>query len=161
MIPRAMARPAHVQIPIIDSEPRGAEEVEVEPLGESRYRVLCPPRFAHGLAVGDEIELDATARFGFRTLRRSGNLTVWIYLPARDAEHRVTDDARRLIAELGATLEGTPPWMIILTVPLGAGWQRIEAAMKGVATILGATWEYANVYDPADGKTPLGWWANK
>jgi hypothetical protein len=154
-----MVHPVHVLIPVIDSETHGPEEVEVEPLGESRYRVLCPPRLAYGLAVGDEIELDETLRFGFRTVRRSGNLTVWVYLPSEGAEHAVTERARQLVIGLGGTFEGTPPRMIILTLPLGAGWERIEAGMNAfVATVPGSTWEYANVYDPVDGKTPLNWW---
>jgi glucose dehydrogenase len=154
-----MTKVAHVWIPVIDAKPRGPEEVEVEPLGGDRYRVLCPSRFAYGLAVGDEIEIDETSRFGFRTLRRSGNLTVWFYAPARGAEQSLAAAARDLVEELGATIEGTPERMMIVTVPLAVGWQRIEVVMNGVAaTAPGTTWEYANVYDPIDGKTPLNWW---
>jgi hypothetical protein len=154
-----MKRPAHVLIPVINDARRGSEEVEVEPLGGDRYRVLCPPRFAYGLAVGDEIELDDQTPFGFRTVVRSGNLTVWFYVRERGQERALANAARDLVGPIGATIEGTPDRMLILTVPLSAGWGPIEAVMNRIAAALpGTSWEYGNVYDPQDGKTPIKWW---
>jgi hypothetical protein len=49
--------------------------------------------------------------------------------------------------------------MLVLTVPLAAGWDAIESSMNAAVERLGASsWLYGNVYDPSDGVTPLRWW---
>ena len=46
------------------------------------------------------------------------------------------------------------------TVPVSAGFPAIEAVFNAwVAEHPGWEWSFGNVYDPADGVTPLGWWA--
>jgi len=45
----------------------------------------------------------------------------------------------------------------ILTVPVAAGFARVEAALDAaVRELPGSSWAYGNVYDPQD--RPLGWW---
>jgi hypothetical protein len=88
--------------------------------------VLCPPRFAYGLAVGDEIELDDQTPLGFRTLVRSGNLTVWFYASVRGQEPALASAARELVGPIGATIEGTPDRMLGLRKRWSA-WRRAGA----------------------------------
>ncbi len=154
--------PRHVLIPVIDSKQEQSEEVEVEPLGENRYRVLCPPRFVHGLAVGDEIELAEHTPAGFHVVRRSGNLTVWFFAPEAGDEVQLAAAGREMLPGVAGTLEGTPAQMMVVTVPLASGWKPIEGVMNAIAArVPGASWYYANVYDPIDGCTPLGWWKKR
>lgn len=148
----------HLLLPVVDEGgTRGREEVEVEALGEDRYRVLCPPRFVYALAVGDEIKTDASSA-GFRTLRRSRNLTVWIYVEDANGVLAVAEAAESVAASIGATIEGTPPKRIIITVPLSAGWQKNEVAISALcSSVPGVSWEYANVFDSVTHE-PLNLW---
>lgn len=47
----------------------------------------------------------------------------------------------------------------MFTIPVATGFRAVEAVFDGwVAEHPGWEWAYGNVYDPADGVTPLGWW---
>ncbi len=121
--------------------------------------ILCPPRFAYGLAVGDEIELDAARPAGFRVTRHSGNLTVWVYCQSDETAAAVSATATKVLTRVSGVVEGTPSQMVIITAPLHAGWSEIEATLNELATVFPDTsWEYANVYEVEDGVTPLNWW---
>ncbi len=49
--------------------------------------------------------------------------------------------------------------MVIITVPLHAGWSEIEVTLNELARkCLDTSWEFANVYEVEDGGTPLNWW---
>jgi hypothetical protein len=49
--------------------------------------------------------------------------------------------------------------MLVLTVPLAAGFDAVARTFDAaVARHAGSAWLYGNVYDPADGVTPLNWW---
>jgi hypothetical protein len=150
----------HILIPVwTEGEWGQPEEVEVREVKGGRYVVLSPPRFAYGLAVGDEIELVSDQPAGFRVVKHSENLTVWVFAIDADSVPGLAAQAQERLREVNGVLEGALKSMLIVTVPLSSGWERIEAVMKDlVATVHEATWEYANVYDVEDGKTPLGWW---
>ncbi len=64
------------------------------------------------------------------------------------------------LKQLGGWLDGgVPGRLIVLTIPVIAGFAKIEALLNHwVAENGPAEWFYGNVYDPADGVTPLGWW---
>lgn len=139
------------------------ESVEVEVMEGDRFRVVCPPRFVYGLAVGDEFILAPALPSGFSVTRRSGGLTVWIYLTAPVASDAERDglNARvnAVVKPNGWVYEGAPPGMVILTIPVAAGWKRIDSQVTGLVEALGAAgWEFGNVYDVIDGITPLNWW---
>ncbi len=155
-----MSQVVHIRIPVWSAEGwLGPELVEAREAAGGRFVILCPPRFAYGLAVGDEIELDATRPAGFRVTRHSRNLTIWVYCQTDASARALASASATLLSEISATLEGVPNGMLIITAPLAAGWSAIEAVMNQlVARDPTACCEYANVYDVEDGVTPLNWW---
>ncbi len=149
----------HIPIPVREASGRwvGPEMVEARPLDGGVFEVLCPPRFAEGLAVGDLISLDTTPR-GFRTIRHGRNLTIWIFAEQQDQVVELASRSRAAAKSIDVTVEGTPPRMVIITAALRVGWTTIEASMNSIVDgIDGARWYYGNVYDPETG-APLNWW---
>ncbi len=63
-----------------------------------------------------------------------------------------------------------PPWkssavswtctsMLVFSIHVSCGFETIEKIMEEtVGRDADSTWMYGNVYDPADGSTPLNWW---
>ncbi len=149
-----------IQLPVLDeSGQRGFDEVlSAEPLGRGRFRLLASPGLVEGVAAGDELELAPADPTGYRVLRRGGQLCVWVYVPEPPPEQT---EARliRAAATLGGYLDGGNTGLRILTVPVSAGFGRVEAELAAVVTDLrGSTWAYGNVYDSRNGGRPLGWW---
>lgn len=161
-----MSDPGHgeaheLRVPIVsDGRQQGEEAIPVAELGEGRYRVLASPGFVEGLAAGDEFELDSAAPLGHRVLRRGGNLCVWFYHhEPLDESSAATADVSRVAESLGGHLDGGYSRMLVLTVPLAAGFDAIAQALDDAARRHpGSSWLYGNVYDPSDGATPLNWW---
>jgi hypothetical protein len=139
---------------------QGEESLPVADAGAGRFRLLASPGFVEGLAAGDELELADDAPLGYHVLRRGGNLCVWLYF-ARDVAEGSAEaaDARRVAESLGGRVDGGYARMVVLTIPLAAGFAAVEGALDAaVARHAGASWSYGNVYDPRDGETPLDWW---
>jgi hypothetical protein len=64
-----------------------------------------------------------------------------------------------LAASLGGVVDGNIERGAVLTIPVATGFSKIEAALSELCqSHSGLEWIYGNVYDPADGKTPLRWW---
>jgi hypothetical protein len=139
---------------------QGEEVLPVVAVGDGRYLLLASPGFIEGIAAGDEFVLDASAAGGHRVLRRGGNLCVWFYHAEPVDESGVATADIRLVAEsLGGRLDGGYSHMLVLTVPLAAGFDAVAAAFDAaVRRHAGSAWLYGNVYDPSDGMTPLNWW---
>lgn len=136
------------------------EELPAEPLGGDRFRLLASPGLVEGVAAGDEVELAPTDPTGYRVLRRGRNLCLWVYVPEPPPEQT---DARlsRAAKMVGGYLDGGNTGLRILTIPVSAGFQRIEAEVEAaVAELPGSSWAYGNVYDRQNGDRPLGWWEN-
>jgi hypothetical protein len=149
-----------IHLPVLDeSGQRGFDEVlPAEPLGRGRFRLLASPGLVEGVAAGDELELAPADPTGYRVLRRGGQLCVWVYVPEPPPEQT---EARLVLAAatLGGYLDGGNTGLRILTVPVSAGFGRVEAELAAVvADLRGSTWAYGNVYDPRNGGRPLGWW---
>ena len=150
-----------LRVPVLsDGVRKGEEMLPVAELGEGRYRLLASPGFVEGLAAGDEFELDADSPLGHRVVRRGGNLCVWFYHSEPLSESsEVTADIRRVAESLAGHLDGGYSRMLVLTIPLATGFDAVAAAFDdAVRRHAAASWLYGNVYDPADGMTPLNWW---
>jgi hypothetical protein len=150
-----------VLVPVYSAgERKGEELLPAVVVGSGRYRLLASPGYVEGLAAGDEFELSADAPQGYRVLSRSGNLCIWFYFHRDvDAGSAETADLSRTAVALGGRLDGGWSRMLVLTVPLSVGWDRIEASLNAaVERFGGSSWLYGNVYDPSDGVTPLRWW---
>ena len=139
---------------------QGEETLPVVALGQGRYLLLASPGFVEGLAAGDEFQLDVRARGGHRVLQRGGNLCVWFYhSEPLDESSEATCDVRLVAESLGGRLDGGYSRMLVLTVPLAAGFDVVAAAFdEAVRRHAGSAWLYGNVYDPSEGSTPLNWW---
>lgn len=153
--------PRELRVPVFsDGAPRGEETLPVVPLGDRTYRLLASPGLVEGLAAADEFELDASATGGIRVLRRGGNLCIWFYgAEPLDETSDVTADVRSVAESLGGRLDGGYSRMLVLTIPIAAGFDAVASAFdEAVQRHPGSTWLYGNVYDPSDGVTPLNWW---
>jgi hypothetical protein len=152
----------HVTLPAFDDDGRLAisEMLEVEPIGQGRYRLLHSPAFVEGIAGGDIIELDHSATTGFRIVARGRNLAV-IAVVETDSE-TFSPEASTLceaVLRLGGTCDGGPARVLVFTVPVSAGFGPVEKAMSEFTeSLAGATWWYGNVYENGDENRPLNWW---
>jgi hypothetical protein len=149
-----------IRLPVLDeSGQRRFEEIlPAEPLGRGRFRLLASPGLVEGVAAGDELELAPADPTGYRVLRRGGRLCIWVYVPEPPPDQT---EARlgQAAAALGGYLDGGNTGLRILTVPVSAGFARVEAELAAIVTELrGSTWAYGNVYDRRSGGRPLGWW---
>lgn len=134
------------------------EPVHVEPLGGGRYRLRYSPGFVRGIAAGDEFRLVDGEDGAFEVIRRAGNVAVQVYCAEPVAPHRA--ELERLAAAAGGVLEGGVERGLVFTFPISVGFGAIERVFDGwVRSHVGWEWYYGNVYDPADGVTPLNWWA--
>jgi hypothetical protein len=156
--------PIELSLPVFSWETNskaGNENLAVEQLGANHYRLVYSPGFVEGLAAGDEFELSSTEAQGYKILRRSGNLTVWIYFEQdHDLEELEIQNLREAVEKIGGWLDGGS--LLIFTIPISTGFQTIanlfDGAKKDVPDI---SWLYGNVYDPKDGNTPLNWWKSE
>jgi hypothetical protein len=132
------------------------EEVLAESHGGICFKLLRSPGLVLGLAAGDLFDYQRGG--SFRVIRRSGNIAIQIFVE-RDVAH-VEKQASALLGPLGASLDGKCPGQLVFTVPVAVGFPRIEAALdEAIARCASAAeWYFGNVYDPADGVTPLDWW---
>ena len=153
--------PRELRVPVFSNGAlQGEEALPVIVIDDSRYLLLASPGFVEGLAAGDAFELDATVSGGVRVHRRGGNLCVWFYhSESLDETSDVTADVRGVAESLGGRLDGGYSLMLVLTIPLTAGFDAVASALDDAARRhAGSTWLYGNVYDPTDGVTPLNWW---
>lgn len=152
----------HITLPVFSDDGRleTREVLEVQPVAPGRCRLLHSPAFVDGLAAGDVIELDENERSGFRVLSRAGNLAVIVTFA--ENQDRSTEPVERLVRAveaLGGNRDGGPARMLVLTVPLRAGFPAVEKLMNGfVAELPGTSWWYGNVYERGDAARPLDWW---
>ena len=153
--------PKEVRLPVLsDGQRQGEESLPTVVVAPGRYRLLASPGFVEGLAADDEFELSPDSPQGYRVLARGGNLCVWFYFPHEvDPDGGDADELSRTAASLGGRLDGGWSRMLVLTIPVSAGWREIESAMNAaIERVGGSSWLYGNVYDPVDGVTPLRWW---
>jgi hypothetical protein len=132
------------------------EPVHVEGLGGGRFRLLYSPGLVQGIAAGDEFRL-LNDDGAFEVLRRSGNLAVQVFSLEPVAPFRA--ELVRQVEALGGVLDGAIERGLVFTVPLAAGFPAVDEVFnQWVQEHPGWEWYYGNVYDPADGITPLNWW---
>jgi hypothetical protein len=131
------------------------ENVLVEPLGPNTYRLLRSPGLALGIAADDVFEVTPDRRF--HVLRRGMNLCVQILNGSGVQDMLETSVA--VFNGIGGRLDGQSPKELVFTIHVSVGFSRTEkACVEIVSKFSGARWYYGNVYDPADGVTPLNWW---
>lgn len=132
------------------------EHVRVIETEKKTYRLVKSPAFAHGIASGDEISYDVSDN-SFELVSRSGNLCIRIYV--RENMEAIKNNTVSAIEKLGGELDYDNERMLVFTIHVSCGFKNIEAILtKHCADTATTLWRYGNVYDPADGTTPLNWW---
>jgi hypothetical protein len=155
----------HIKLPIIhEGKRKGIEEViEAEKLGNNRYRLVTPPAWVEGLAIGDIFDIDDHELSGFVVLQHSGFLTIWIAFASQEqcGEHLDSAALKNAFAAIDGIFNGfAHQRFAIFSVPVTAGFTKIDQiADKLVESIPESTWQYANVYD-WDGRA-LDWWRSE
>lgn len=130
------------------------EEVFAKNLGDSCYQLTTSPVFARGAAKNDVIRMMPAGRFEVEQYH--GNLCVRVLARADIDVIRQRLDAPLNV--LGAELDYQNERTLVYSVPVKAGFEKIEAVLNQAIQGVDAVWLYANVYDPLDGETPLNWW---
>ncbi|VWD40656.1 hypothetical protein BLA39750_05353 [Burkholderia lata] len=135
------------------------EELPARQVEPGVYELLASPGLTLNLAKGDLVRIDDSDRPA-TVLKRGGNYCIQIYgdaIPDREIDRLAGDVA----SELRGTLDGRHGGSLALSVPSGAGGERIRAVFDGFTERTGLAWYYANIYrnfeDPED-ETLLDWW---
>jgi hypothetical protein len=156
-------REAHVQL-LAGHKSSGKPVMEAVPavaLSEGNaFRLSATPGLAAGCAAGDVVRVSADG--SFVVTHYGGNLGIQLLVEPSSGSVSFEHLVGR-VESLGGYLDGgsdSPAGMVrVFTIPVTAGFAQIEEIFNAFSSEHpNATWAYANVYDPADGVTPLGWW---
>jgi len=138
------------------------EKVAVEPLEPTtsttrEYRLQKSPAFVRGLAAGDRIRHPANNPAGYDLIQRSGNLAIRVL--RKDSIAEVAANLTPEFELLDGSLDLQTPRLLVYSIHVSIGFQAIEELLdRAIGQFPGTVWYYGNVYDPADGVTPLDWW---
>lgn len=133
------------------------ERMQVKVTPEGNFQLVRSPAFIRGLASGDIIKLDAE-RKQFEIVQRSGNLAIAVY--SRGDVRSLSEALTPELEKTGGSLDIETPRMLVYSIHVSIGFKTIEDMLNKHLKASGgeAVWQYGNVYDPADGQTPLNWW---
>lgn len=132
------------------------ERLQVKVLEDDSCQLVKSPAFIKGVASGDVIKLNADDH-SFELIKRSGNLCVRVF--AREDVDAIATDLGPKIEKLGGELDFENARMLVFTIHVSIGFSEIEKLFNDhTDEEEGSIWMYGNVYDPADGVTPLNWW---
>jgi hypothetical protein len=93
----------------------------------------------------------------FDLVKRSGNLSIRVF--SRGDTGALADQLVPQLEKLGGELDRETPRMLVLSIHVSCGFEAIEEILNRYVGQDGqSAWMYGNVYDPADGQTPLNWW---
>jgi len=134
-----------------DGKPTSAKSTVVQ------YRLLRSPAFVRGLASGDKISFPSDSPEGYELIQRSGNLCLRVLSKSNIDE--VLQVLTPEIELLDGILDVETPRLLVYSIHVSIGFQAIELLLDRISgQFAGTLWYYGNVYDPADGVTPLDWW---
>lgn len=132
-------------------------QVEVVDSAAQTVRLLKSPLLIRNLAAGDVIELKNPATGDYEMQRRSGNLSVRVF-----RMEDLQELAQFLVPEmekLGGQVDLQTERGLSFSIHFSIGFKVIEEVLNRACTRFSeSVWYYGNVYDPADGSTPLNWW---
>lgn len=131
-----------------------AERLQVIVREDDSCQLVKSPAFVKGIASGDVIKLEKGTQ-DFSLIERSGNLSIRVF--CRDDSSELVDELTPPLEKLGGELDIETPRMLVYSIHASCGFQQIENILNSVASD-DVAWMYGNVYDPADGVTPLNWW---
>ena len=132
------------------------EQLHVRELDDGNFQLVQSPAFAKGLASGDIVKMLPQTR-EFELVQRSGNLSLRVY--SRGDIQSLSDALTAELEKLGGELDRETPRMLVFSIHVSCGFEAIEEILNRYVGQDGqSAWMYGNVYDPADGETPLNWW---
>ncbi len=124
---------------------------------EGYYEILQSPLFIRNLAKGDIIAVKPDTPDHFTLIQRSGNLAIRVF--RKDdlgaLELALTPEVEKLDGSLDLQTQRGMSYSLHVNL----GFAAIENLFDNMmASFPGTVWYYGNVYDPADGTSPLNWW---
>ncbi|HSX49721.1 MAG TPA: DUF4265 domain-containing protein [Cellvibrio sp.] len=132
------------------------EQLHVRELDDGNFQLVQSPAFAKGLASGDIVKMLPQTR-EFELVQRSGNLSLRVY--SRGDIQSLSDALTAELEKLGGELDRETQRMLVYSIHVSCGFSAIENILNEFVGRDGqSAWMYGNVYDPADGETPLNWW---
>ena len=141
------------------TRPDGSPVVEKLPVQiqeDDSCQLVKSPAFIKGIASGDVIKLDNNKQT-FEIVKRSGNLAIRVF--SRENIDTLADELTAQIEKLGGELDFENDRLLVFSIHVSCGFAHIEQLLnEHIDEEEGQIWMYGNVYDPADGVTPLNWW---
>ncbi len=132
------------------------EQLPANELESGELQLVRSPAFAQGIASGDTVRLLPHTQ-EVELVRRSGNLSLRIFTKGDMAP--IADAVVPALEKLGGELDLHNDRMLVVSIHVSCGFQAIETIMNdALGQDNDSAWTYGNVYDPADGATPLNWW---
>lgn len=140
------------------------EQVKAVPLKDpeqneppKHFRLQHSPAFVRGLAAGDRIRFPADTPEGYLLVQRSGNLCIRVM--NRHSMAPVLQALRPEMELLDGLMDTETPRLAVFSIHVSIGFQTVETVLDRITgQFPGTVWYYGNVYEPADGVTPLDWW---
>lgn len=124
---------------------------------EGHYELKVSPVFVRNLARGDIIRVDPNRPDSFDLVQRSGNLALRVFRKSaiEELEQKLTPEVEKLEGKLDISTDRA----LSYSLHVNLGFAAIEKLFDNVMAMYpDSVWYYGNVYDPADGVTPLDWW---
>ncbi len=134
------------------------EKLEVYVLEQANhYELKNSPLLLRGLAKGDIIRISDQIADKYDVVRHSGNLAVRVF---RKKDIDLLESSLTPQVEMhDGTLDIKTDRALSYSLHVNLGFSAIEALFdNAMAAYPDSVWYYGNVYDPADGLTPLNWW---
>ncbi len=141
------------------NDPQGqpiVERLAVRQNEDDSFQLVKSPVFIRGIASGDTVKLLPDSK-EFVIEQHSGNLCIRVY--AKQGLEQINEQLTPKLEKLGGELDLENARVLVYSIHVSCGFKTIEALLNQyVGTDEYSMWVYGNVYDPADGTTPLNWW---
>jgi hypothetical protein len=121
------------------------------------FELLRSPLFVRNLASGDIFTCAQDNPANYQVIKRSGNLVIRVF--RKDDIQELEEILTPEVAMLDGSLDLQSERALVYSVHVNIGFAEIEKVFDGaMARYTDSVWYYGNIYDPADGVTPLNWW---
>ncbi|MFI0514457.1 DUF4265 domain-containing protein [Streptomyces sp. WSLK1-5] len=122
------------------------EQLWLRPTGHGTYEVCCLPFRAYGLALGDQVTLDAEGRKVAAVVSRSGNRVFRVFVPTSVPDGKFSLVRSRIVSAIdacGATAEWSGDRHVAIDVPAEGSVGDVWAVIREFEDVL--FWEWADV----------------